>query len=91
MWLNPKYRNQPPPGPPPDPGRVLATLPRGFGEQLRVTLAEYEGHPYVSLRVWAPGPDGKLWPVKGEGCSIRISELGEVAEAPAEALEIAGG
>jgi hypothetical protein len=44
-------------GPPEDQGQALATLERSRGEELRVTLAEYEGHPFVNLRVWAPGPD----------------------------------
>jgi len=64
-------------------------LPRKRGsEELRVTLAEYEGHPYVSLRVWAPGTDGRPWPVKGKGCSIRIAELADVADALLDAQRI---
>jgi hypothetical protein len=51
------------------------TLPRGEGAELRVSLAEYQGRPYVSLRVWERGSDGELWPSK-KGCSIRASEIG---------------
>src|SRR4051794_10048858 len=99
MWRNPKYfpaetvpeRIPEPIAPsPPDPSSILATLDRGRGEQLRVTLAEYEGHPYVSLRVFAPGLDGQLWPVRGKGCSVRIRECRAVADALVDALERAG-
>jgi hypothetical protein len=86
VWRNPKYY-------PPDqqatataerPGsadEVLATLRRGHREELRVSLAEYEGHPFVSIRVWAPGQDGRLYPVRGKGVSVRVRELADVADA----------
>src|SRR5689334_143522 len=77
---------------PPDPtGRPLATLQRGRGEELRVSLDEFEGHPFVSLRVWAPGPTGELWPVRGKGVSVRVRELLDVADALREAADLAGG
>src|SRR5207302_8681587 len=68
-------------GPPQETGERLATFQRGrTGEELRVTLAEYEGHPFISLRVWAPGSDGRLWPVKGTGGSIRLRAVPELAD-----------
>jgi hypothetical protein len=70
MWRHPRYaeptRSEPPAPPLAETGRRLATFPRNRGEELRVTLAEYEGHLYISLRVWAPGSDGLLWPVRGD-------------------------
>jgi hypothetical protein len=46
---------------------------------MRVTLSEYEGHPYVSLRLWERDPAGAWWPVRGKGCSVRLSEAGTLA------------
>lgn len=81
MYVSPSHPNPPrTQAPPADQGERLATFPRNGGEELRVTLSEYQGHPYVSLRVWAPGSDGQLWPTK-KGCSVRIRELADLVEA----------
>jgi hypothetical protein len=69
----------------------LATFPRGDAAELRVTLAEYRGRSYVALRVWERGQDVQLWPVKGKGCSIRLGEAGELADALHAALDLAEG
>lgn len=45
---------------------------------LRVSLQEYKGSPYVWLQVWIKGTDGKFYPNKHGGISIRIGELGGV-------------
>jgi hypothetical protein len=75
--------------PPAENGVNLATIPRGQGEQLRITLAEYSGHPYIAVRVWALGADGRSWwPVKGKGVSIRLREIVPVGKALAEALRL---
>ena len=72
----------PSPGP---SGDVLATLDRGrSGDALIVALDEYEGHPFVSLRVWASGEGGARFPTK-KGLSIRVAELGRVIAALQEA------
>lgn len=87
MWRNPKYY---PPGrddrsAAPEPsGESLATFPRGRGAELRVNLCEFEGRPYVSLRVWENG-----WPVAGKGCSIRIGEIEGMLAALREAEDLA--
>ena len=53
MWVNPKYRGQSrAPTPPAENGHRLATFPRAEASSLRVCLAEYQGKPFVSLRVW---------------------------------------
>ena len=84
MWVSPSHPNPPrprPEGPPPENGHRVATFERHGREELRVNLAEYEGHPYLSLRVWAPGQDGQLWPVKGKGLSVKLREVAGLAEA----------
>lgn len=92
MWVNPKYA---PPSPaaarePRSEGRRLATLPRpGHGrkdeEELRVSLDEYQGHEYVSIRLWFRSPrDGAWYPTK-KGTSIRLRELEPVIDALTEA------
>ena len=90
MWRNPNYP-QPEQRPPPEPsGRPLATLERPGGRfgpptQLRVSLDAFEGHPFVSVRLWTRGPDGRFYPSR-KGCSVRIGEAEAVAEAVAAAL-----
>src|SRR4051812_16555950 len=80
MWIKPGYI-PPTPDPPREDGKRLAEIPRGNNAVLRVTLQEYEGRPYLALRVWEKGQDGKLYPCKGKGCSIRISEIPHVQAA----------
>jgi hypothetical protein len=81
MWLKPGYEPDRP-KPPPDDGERLATFQRGQDQEMRVTLAEYQGHPYINFRVWSPDPQtGELWPARGKGCSIRMAELPELVEA----------
>jgi hypothetical protein len=77
------------PKPPPENGRLLANIPRSNDEELHVCWCEYEGKPYLSLRIWERSRDGSLWPSKTKGMSVRIRELPEFAEALAEALELA--
>jgi hypothetical protein len=72
-----RERNQPPA----ETGQRLAVFPRSRDQELRVSLAEYGGHDYVSLRVWAMDQDGQWWPVRGKGCSVRLSEIGGLIDA----------
>lgn len=75
---------------PRDDGIRLATLPRnvkGMREELRVSLATFEGHRYLSLRIWSQDRrSGQWWPVKGKGCSIKLREAREVADALLDGL-----
>jgi hypothetical protein len=90
VWINPNHPNPPRQTSPPAPrdsGQRVATFPRFGGEELRVSLAEYEGYPYLSLRVWAKGYDGQWWPQKGKGVSIKLGEVGGLAEALANVAE----
>jgi hypothetical protein len=87
MWRNPAYYPEPEKTiPPEDRGERLATLPRERdGTELRVSRQEYEGRPYLSLRVWRRDHDGGWWPTR-KGLSIRTSEAQHVAEALAAAV-----
>ena len=91
MWTKPGYRPEQAPTPPAETVQRLATIPRGQAEELRVSLAEYLGHPYVSIRVWALGNDGQFWPVKGKGVSVRMKELIDVAKSLTLALSLVEG
>lgn len=69
------------PTPPEPTGEPICHFDRDRGEKrLEVRLQEYEGHPFVSVRVWARGQDGALWPTKS-GLSIRMRELPELVQA----------
>lgn len=72
---------------PPDPGIILADIPRGDGTRFRVSWCEFEGRPFVRLAVW--GADG--WPVPGKQVSVRLAELGLVLEGIIAACEKASG
>src|SRR5688500_7909512 len=69
-------------------GETLAQLVRrgldGAEQRLRVALASYEGHRYVSIRLWEGGRPTK------KGCSIRLAELPVVIAALQQALDRAG-
>ena len=67
------------------------TIARSADEEIRVNWAEYEGKPYVSVRLWNRDRDnGTWWPDAKKGMSIRLRELADFAEAIAEALDLAG-
>ena len=67
--------------PPVDEGEALATFRRGRRQELRVSLAEWHGHPFVDLKVWRRESAGPWRPVKGRSCSVRLAEAGPLAEA----------
>ena len=73
--------------PPVERGERLATIPRGDSEELRVVWDEYEGKPYLSIRVWTKDVNGGWWPDKTKGVTIRRRELAAFAEGFAGALE----
>ena len=78
---------RPPPPPPretPDPGDVIADIPRTDGTTLRVAVKVFasEDGPrtYVDVRLWQGG-----WPVKGKGLTVRPRELADLAVALVDA------
>ena len=70
--------------PPPDPGEVLASIDRGDGVDLRITIlrSSGKGAPYISVGEWKGG-----WPVAGRSVSVRIREIGAVLGAFVDAAE----
>ena len=72
---------------PVEQGERLATAPRGDSEELRLTWAEYNGRPFLSLRVWTRDTSGQWWPTKDKGLAIRRNELADLAEGVAAALD----
>lgn len=77
--------------PPVDTGERLATIRRSDSEELRVSWAEYEGHHFLSLRMWTQDIDGDWWPDKTKGCTVRPRDLPAFAEGIAKALDKLGG
>lgn len=75
--------------PPQENGRRLATIDRSETEQIRVNWSEFEGKPFLSIRMWKRGDDGGWWPDGKRGISIRVRELPELVDGIAEALDLA--
>jgi hypothetical protein len=73
--------------PPVERGERLATIPRGDSEELRIVWDQYEGKPYLSLRVWTKDAAGGWWPDKAKGVTIRRRELAAFADGFAVALD----
>ena len=72
---------------PVEQGQRLAAIKRG-DDELRLSWVTYEGREFLSLRVWTKGGDGNLYPGKA-GVTVRAHELPDVADALAEALDLA--
>lgn len=77
------------PAAPPDEGRVLARCARAgrpgqAAEELRLALRQFEGHPFIDLRVWYQTEAGQWLPTK-KGCSIRRGELEQIGRGLREA------
>ena len=69
-------------------GTNLVSIVRG-DDILRATWTTYEGHPYLSLRIWTPARDGPgYWPTR-RGVSIRRHELADIRDALEAAIQLA--
>jgi hypothetical protein len=77
---------------PVESGHRLACFDRrsddGRTTQLRVNWATFNGHPYLSLRVWALLDDGRWVPDSRRGCTVKLRELEEFRDAVQQALDI---
>lgn len=70
---------------PRETGTRLLTIPRQGGRgkpatELRIVLDDYEGHKFLSLRVWEQGADRNFYPTP-KGVTVRSRELYEVIRA----------
>ena len=96
MWVNPKYAQpEKVPRSVPEPsGRPLACFERpgrgrGPDTELRASLSEYLGHPFIDVRIWSKGPDGAWYPTR-KGVSVRLKEAEDLAAALLEGVRLAG-
>lgn len=76
---------------PRDEGGInLVSLVRG-DDLLRATWTTYEGHPFLSLRLWTPAKTGEgYWPTR-RGVTIRRHELRDIRDALDRAIQLAQG
>ena len=74
--------------PPVDSGTRIGTIRRSATEEIRVSWNEYEGKPFINIRLWREADDGSgFWPDSRRGISIRIRELAQLGVAIADCLE----
>jgi hypothetical protein len=62
-----------------------------MSEELRVNWSAYNGHHFLSLRVWHCGMDGVWRPDRTKGCTVKLRELPAFADAVTAALDHATG
>lgn len=67
-------------------GPRLATFSRGPSEEMRVNFSEFNGHYFVSLRIWYTTPDGRHLPDRARGMTVKARELAEFTQAMQVAL-----
>ena len=58
----------------------LATIDRRDGEQIRIAWAEYNGTPFLDLRVYFRDTSGEWRPTR-KGITLRPDQLDELASA----------
>jgi hypothetical protein len=44
--------------------QVIATIAKNADEEIRVSLREYKGHPFIDIRVYWKPPEGEPGPTK---------------------------
>lgn len=75
--------------PPQDEGRRLATIQRSESEEVRLSWCEWNGKPFVNLRLWTRDASGGWWPSKDKGMTVKVRELADLADGIGEALDLA--
>jgi len=70
-------------------GERLATIPRRDGDELRLSWAEYNGHNFLNVRVWHKDDNGRSFPYRDKGLTVRLAELDDFAEGIQKALTMA--
>jgi hypothetical protein len=53
---------------------------------MRVNFSEFNGHYFVSLRIWYTTPDGRHLPDRARGMTVKARELAEFTQAMQVAL-----
>jgi hypothetical protein len=67
---------------------LIAEIERNRLDRYRVQLAEYQGHPFVDVRIWTTAKDSdELVPTK-KGITIPPALLSEVMQGLEQALEL---
>lgn len=68
--------------------RVVATIAKSRGEEVRIGFSPFRGRTYFSARVWYRDSDGTMRPTP-RGVNVDIDLLPTIAQAFAQALEVA--
>jgi hypothetical protein len=68
--------------------RVIATIPRPRGEELRVMITNYKGKNFVAVRLWFADDDGEMRP-SSKGVNLPIATAPALADGLAQAVKIA--
>lgn len=65
----------------------MIDIPKNRREVIRIRKREWRGQHLLDVRIFYPGPDGKLKP-SGKGVSVSLDCAGDLAAA---IVEVAGG
>lgn len=68
--------------------RLISTIAKGRGEELRISFSPYRGRLYLAARIWFRGDDGTMRP-SPRGVNINLELLPEIAKGFSLALETA--
>ncbi|UMA67280.1 transcriptional coactivator p15/PC4 family protein (plasmid) [Roseivivax marinus] len=68
--------------------QTIETIPRGNGEEIRVSLSEYKGSRFLNLRTWFRNARGQMQPGK-KGLTVPMRLLPDFARAVSRANTVA--
>jgi hypothetical protein len=68
--------------------QFVATIAKGRGEELRISLAPFKGEIYLAVRVWFQDRHGEMKPTT-KGFNLRVELLPEVSLGIGRALDMA--
>lgn len=66
--------------------KLIASLPKGSGEEVRVGLSEFKGKQYIDMRVYFENDDGEWKPTK-KGVALDVKYFWKLMEALGEARD----
>ena len=69
----------------PNADHVLAKIPRGDDEELRVSWSKYKGATFMNLRVWSKAT-GEWRPIAGKGVTVNSVSPGYVKTEMTDAI-----